>query len=193
MDHYGYSTRPLVEYNLDLYTERASFLGWLGHMSERRRLAITLDPAASDPAKFKNKRVQVSEDPVREESEPEIVPVDSPSSTNPSSSSKTFKQRPVAKLAKTTKRKKETDSGDDYRPPVKIEKSRSKRSSPRSKRASKAPNVKPNTSAYGTPTDDGGKHPRHLYRKKQEVLDSDTSRKDKEDDKESHSDSFTDS
>ena len=46
MDHFGYPTRPLVEFNLSIYTERASFLGWLDHMSERRRLAITLDPAA---------------------------------------------------------------------------------------------------------------------------------------------------
>ena len=58
MDHFGYTTRPLVEFNLSIYTERASFLGWLSHMSERKRLAITLDPAASEPARFKNKRVQ---------------------------------------------------------------------------------------------------------------------------------------
>ena len=44
MDHFGYATRPLVEFNLSIYTDRASFLGWLNHMSERKRLAITLDP-----------------------------------------------------------------------------------------------------------------------------------------------------
>ena len=72
MDHYGYATRPLVEYNLDFYTDRASFLGWLEHMSERRRLTITLDPAASDPARTKNKRIQVTSDLERGgESEPE--------------------------------------------------------------------------------------------------------------------------
>ena len=77
MDHFGYSTRPLVEYNLDLYTERASFLGWLNHMSERKRLAITLDPASSEPTRFKNKRVQVSLDhsPSKGESEVKITPV----------------------------------------------------------------------------------------------------------------------
>ena len=86
MDHYSYATRPLVEYNLDLYTERASFLGWLGHMSERRRLAITLDPASSEPTRFKNKRVQASENytSVRGESETEVTPVTRPSSTKPS-------------------------------------------------------------------------------------------------------------
>ena len=85
MDHYGYPTRPLVEFNLNIYTERASFLGWLSHMSERRRLAITLDPAASEPARFKNKRIQASRDMMREESEPEVVPISASSSTKPSS------------------------------------------------------------------------------------------------------------
>ena len=27
MDHFGYTTRPLVEFNLDIYTDRASLLG----------------------------------------------------------------------------------------------------------------------------------------------------------------------
>ena len=85
MDHFGYTTRPLVEFNLSIYMERASFLGWLSHMSKRKRLAITLDPAASEPARFKNKRVQASGDMIREESEPEVVPI-SPPSTSKSSS-----------------------------------------------------------------------------------------------------------
>ena len=85
MDHYGYTTRPLVEFNLDIYTEKASFLGWLSHMSERKRLAITLDPATSEPARFKNKRIQASGDMMREESEPEVVPISPSSSTKPSS------------------------------------------------------------------------------------------------------------
>ena len=70
MDHFGYATRPLVEFNLNIYTERTSFLGWLSHMSEKKRLAITLDPAASELARFKNKRIQASGDMMREESEP---------------------------------------------------------------------------------------------------------------------------
>ena len=95
MDHYGYTTRPLVEFNLDIYTERASFLGWLSHMSERKRLAITLDPAVSEPARFKNKRIQASGDMMREESEPEVVPISPSSSTKPSST--------VTKSSSTTK------------------------------------------------------------------------------------------
>ena len=125
MDHFGYATRPLVEFNLSIYTERASFLGWLSHMSERKRLAITLDPAASEPARFKNKRVQVSGD-IREESEPEVVPISPPStsrssSTTAKSSSKShpsslqaLKTNQLAKIAANeAERKREADSEDN--------------------------------------------------------------------------------
>ena len=198
MDHFGYPTRPLVEFNLSIYTERASFLGWLSHMSERRRLAITLDPAASEPARFKNKRIQASGDMMREESEPEVVPISPSSSTKPSatatkSSSKphphslpALKMNQLAKIAaREAERKREADSEDEYKPSVKVAKAKSKRSSPRSK----ASKIEPNTSAYGKVTDVGGKHPRHLYKEKEEASDSDT----KKYDKESHSDSLTDS
>ena len=206
MDHYGYTTRPLVEFNLDIYTERASFLGWLSHMSERKRLAITLDPAASELARFKNKRIQASGDMMREESEPEVVPISPSSSSKPSStvtkppsatksSSKPhpFSLQALNQLtriaARKAERKRETDLEDDYKPPVKVAKAKSKRSSPRSK----ASKTKPNTSAYGKVTDVGGKRPRHHHKEKGEASDSDTSLKSKKDDKESHSDSFTDS
>ena len=108
MDHYGYSTRPLVEYNFDLFTDRASFLGWLGHMTERRRLAIILDPAASDPAKTKNKRVQVTIDLEREESEPEIVPSGLPfllKLSLPSLLKRKLKKNILPKKIKTKERK----------------------------------------------------------------------------------------
>ena len=202
MDHFGYPTRPLVEFNLSIYTERASFFGWLSHMSERRRLAITLDPAASEPARFKNKRIQASGDMMREESEPDVVPICPSSSTKPSatvtkSSSKphphslpSLKMNQLAKIAaREAERKREADSEDEYKPSVKVAKAKSKRSSPRSK----AGKIKPNTSAYGKVTDAGGKRPRHLYKEKEEASDSDTSLKSRKDDKESHSDSFTDS
>ena len=202
MDHFGYPTRPLVEFNLSIYTERASFLGWLGHMSERRRLAITLDPAASEPARFKNKRIQASGDMMREESETEVVPISPSFSTKPSatatkSSSKphphsllTLKMNQLAKIAaREAERKREADSEDEYKPSAKVAKAKSKRSSPRSK----AGRIKPNTSAYGKVTDVGGKRPRHLFKEKEEASDSDTSSKTKKYDKESHSDSFTDS
>ena len=160
MDHYGYTTRPLVEFNLSIYTERASFLGWLSHMSERKRLAITLDPASSEPARFKNKRIQASGDMVREESEPEVVPINPPSTSKLSStatkSSKSHSQslqalnNQSAKIIKEAERKREADSEDDYKPSTKKRKVKSKRSSSKSK-ASK----RPNTSAYGRVTDVG--------------------------------------
>ena len=191
MDHFGYPTRPLVEFNLSIYTERASFLGWLSHMSERRRLAITLDPAASEPARFKNKRIQASEDMMREESEPEVVPISPSSSTKPSATvtKSSSKPHPAKITAREAERKREADSEDEYKPSVKVAKAKSKRSSPRSK----AGKIKPNTSAYGKVTNAGGKHPRHVYKEKEEASDSDTSLKSRKDDKESHSDSFTDS
>ena len=196
MDHFRYTTRPLVEFNLSIYTERASFLGWLSHMSERKRLAITLDPAASEPARFKNKRVQVSGD-IREESEPEVVPISPPSTSRSSSTAaKSSKSHPsslktnqLAKIAtKEAERKREADSEDDYKPPTKKTKVKSKRSSSRSKAGKK-----PNTSAYGRVTDVGGKCPKHLFKGIGEGSDSDTSQKSKRDDREGHSDSLTDS
>ena len=203
MDHFGYTTRPLVEFNLDIYTERASFLGWLSHISERKRLAITLDPAASELARFKNKRIQASGDMIREESEPEVVHISpsssssKPSSTVTKSSSKphpfslqALKMNQLARIAaREAERKREADSEDEYKPPIKVAKAKSKRSSPRSK----ASKIKPNTSAYGKVTDVGGKRPRHHHKEKGEASDSDTSLKSKKDDREGHSDSFTDS
>ena len=152
MDHFGYTTRPLVDFNLSIYTERASFLGWLSHMSERKRLAITLDPAASEPARFKNKRVQASGDMIREESEPEVVPISPPStskssSTAAKSSSKShpsslqaLKTNQIAKIAaKEAERKREADSEDEYKPSTKKTKTKSKRSSSRSKAGKNSP------------------------------------------------------
>ena len=195
MDHFGYPTRPLVEFNLSIYTERASFLGWLNHMSERRRLAITLDPAASEPAKFKNKRIQASGDMMREESEPEVVPINPPSTSKPSStitkSSKSLQalnNQPTKTVSRAAERKRVADSEDDYKPSTKKAKVKSKRSSSRSKAGKK-----PNTSAYGRVTDVGGKCPKHLFTGIGEASDSDTSSKTKKYDKESHSDSLTDS
>ena len=195
MDHFGYPTRPLVEFNLSIYTERASFLGWLNHMSERRRLAITLDPASSEPARFKNKRVQASGDMIREESEPEVVPINPPSTSKPSStitkSSKSLQalnNQPTKTVSRAAERKREADSEDDYKPSTKKAKVKSKRSSSRSKAGKK-----PNTSAYGRVTDVGGKLPKHLFKGIGEASDSDTSSKTKKYDKESHSDSLTDS
>ena len=202
MDHFGYTTRPLVEFNLDIYTERASFLGWLSHMSERKRLAITLDPAASELARFKNKRIQTSGNMIREESEPEVVPTSPSSSSKPSfsvtkSSSKphpfslqALKMNQLTRIAaREAERKREADSEDEYKPSIKVVKAKSNRSSPRSK----AGKIKPNTSAYGKVTDVGGKRPRHHHKEKGEASDSDTSLKSEKDDGEGHSDYFTDS
>ena len=161
-----------------------------------------MDPAVSELARFKNKRIQASGDMIREESEPEVVPkspssTSRPSSTVTKSSSKShpyslqaLNMNQLAKIAaREAQRKREADSDDDYKPSTKVVKAKSKRSSPRSK----ASKIKPNTSAYGKVTDVGGKCPKHLFKGKGEASDSDTSQKSKRDDREGHSDSFTDS
>ena len=171
-------------------------------MSKRKRLAITLDPAASEPARFKNKRIQASGDMMREESEPEVVPISPSSSSKPSStvtkssskphpfSLQALKMNQLARIAaREAERKKEANSEDEHKSSVKVTKAKSKRNSPRSK----AGKTKPNTSAYGKVTEVGGKCPRHHHKEKEEASDSDTSLKSRKDDKESHSDSFTDS
>ena len=192
MDHFGYTTRPLVEFNLSIYTERASFLGWLSHMSERKRLAITLDPAASEPARFKNKRVQASGDMIREESEPEVVPISPPSTSRSSSTAakslQALNNQSTKTASRAAERKREADSEDDYKPSTKKTRVKSKRSSSRSKAGKK-----PNTGAYRRVTDVGGKCPKHLFKGIGEASDSGTSQKSKRDDRESHSDSLTDS
>ena len=199
MDHFGYSTLPLVEYNLELYTERACFLGRLNHMSERKRLAITVDPASSEPTRFKNKRVQVSMDhsPSKGESEVEMSPVSQPLPSQPTISHPLSAQKypKGGKTTKSGKRKKGVDSDVEYKPPSKPEKPKSRRSSSRrGSSKAKASSTKPNTSSYGNISEDlGGKRPKHLYSTRQEISDSEVSLEGKDVDNEGHSDSFTDS
>ena len=132
---------------------------------------------------------------IREESEPEVVPINPPSTSKPSStitkSSKSLQalnNQPIKTVSRAAERKREADAEDDYKPSTKKAKVKSKRSSSRSKAGKK-----PNTSAYGRVTDVGGKCPKHLFKGIGEASDSDTSSKTKKYDKESHSDSLTDS
>ena len=198
MDHYGYATRPLVEYNLDLYTDRANFLGWLEHMSERRRLTITLDPAASDPARTKNKRIQVTSDLEKKaESEPEMILVEGPPPVEPTSASgskrSSKRRRKSSRKPKEQNYKESSDPEEDVKSSKGIKKPKSRGSSSRSSSRSGAGNIKPNTSTYGKPSDTGGKCPKHLYSSRQEASDSDVDKRAKSDDNSSHGDSFTDS
>ena len=131
----------------------------------------------------------------REESEPEVVPISPPSTSRSSStaakSSKSLQalnNQPTQTASRAAERKRGADSEDDYKPPTKKTKAKSKRSSSRPKAGKK-----PNTSAYGRVTDVGGKCPKHLYKGIGEASDSDTFQKSKRDDIEGHSDSLTDS
>ena len=164
-------------------------------MSERRRLAITLDLAASDPTRTKNKRIQVTSDLERGgKSELEAIPAEPPSSIEPTSTSTSKRvSKRKEKSPRKSKRKNDSESEEDAKPSKGSKKPKSRGSSLRSSPRSGASSVKPNTSAYGRVIDTGGKCPKHLYGRKQEVSDSDTSMKPKEDDRSCHSDSFTDS
>ena len=130
---------------------------------------------------------------IREESEPEVVPISPPSTSRSSStaakSSKSLQalnNQPTKTASKAAEIKRGADSEDEYKHPTKKTKVKSKRSS---SKASK----KPNTSAYGRVTDVGGKCPKLLFKGIGEASDSDTSQKSKRDDREGHSDSLTDS
>ena len=198
MDHYGYATRPLVEYNLDLYTDRASFLGWLEHVSERKRLTIILDPAASDPARTKNKRVQVTSDLKKKaESEPEVIPAEGPPPVEPTSASgskrSSKRRRKSSRKSKEKNYKEYSDSEEDIKSSKGLKKPKSRGSPLRSSPRSGAATIKPNTSAYGRALDTGGKCPKHLYSSRQEASDFDIDKRGKSDDNSSHGDSFTDS
>ena len=205
MDHYGYATRPLVEYQLDFYNDRASFLGWLEHMSERKRLTIILDPAASDSVDTKNKRVQVTSDLEKKtESEPEMIPAVGPPPVEPildSDSKKSSKRRRKSSRKPKEKSYKEySDSEEDTKSSKGLKRPKPKSSPSKSSPRSGASTAKPNTSSYGEPSDTGGKCPKHLYPTRQEASDSDVDvrsrsnrKRAKTDGNSSHGDSFTDS
>ena len=198
MDHYGYATRPLVEYNLDFYNDRASFLGWLEHMSERKRLTIILDPAASDSTDTKNKRVQVTSDLEKKaESEPEMVPAVGPPPVEPildsGSKQSSKRRRKSSRKPKEKDYKEYSDFEEDTKSSKGLKKPKSKSSSSKSSPRSGAITTKPNTSSYGGLLDIGGKCPKHLYPSRQEASDSDVDKRAKTDGNSSHGDSYTDS
>ena len=180
LDHFGYPTKPLVEFNMLTYTDRASFMGYLNHISERRRLEIILDPSASGPLNVKNKRVQVNLDMGNQLAEPEES-----SSIQPSS-------RPKRQASKRPRKVSESEVEEDTKSvrPTKGRKKKGKgKSSPRSS------STKPNTSAYGETSDKGGKRPK-LSAKGQTVesgSDVDVPHPVQQVDYEGHSDSLTDS
>ena len=178
LDHFGYATQPLVEYHMTMFTDRASFMGWLSHLSERRRLEIILDPRASGPSLTKNKRIQVNMVEEVQEPEPEV--------STPKPSSTTETKRPKRQASKRPRKISESGSEEDTKPSKNKKKSKKAKGGSRSRSSS----VRPNTSAYGEVSDKGGKRPKQFSKGKAGDSDSDVQiRKDYE----GHSDSFTDS
>ena len=182
LDHFGYPTKPLVEFNMLTFTDRASFMGYLNHIAERRRLEIILDPSASGPPNVKNKRVQVNMDAENQPAEPE-----SPSLQSPSTGSK----RPKRQASKRPRKVSESEIEED----TKSVKGRKKDKKGKGKSRSRSSSTKPNTSAYGDTSNRGGKHPKHSVEGQtvESGSDVDASHPVQQVDYEGHSDSLTDS
>ena len=149
LDHFGYPTKPLVEFNMLTFTDRASFMGYLNHIAERRRLEIILDPSASGPPNVKNKRVQVNMDAENQSAEPE----ESPSFQSPSHGS----TRPRRQASKRPRKVSDSEIEEDSKPV----KSKKKDKKGKGKSRSRSSSIKPNTSAYGDTSDKGGKCLKH--------------------------------
>ena len=179
LDHFGYATQPLVEYHMTMFTDRASFMGWLSHLSERRRLEIILDPRASGPSLTKNKRIQVNMVEEVQGPEPEV----STAKPFPTTDAKKSKRQ----ASKRPRKISESGSEEDNTKPSKNKKKNKKAKGGSSSRSS---SVKPNTSAYGEVSDKGGKRPKQFSKGKAGGSDSDVQI---QKDYEGHSDSFTDS
>ena len=183
LDHFGYPTKPLVEFNMITFTDRASFMGYLNHIAERRRLEIILDPSASGPLNVKNKRVQVNLDMGDQFAEPEES-----SSLQPSSYAS---KRPKRQASKRPRKVSDSDTEVETKP-VKGKK-RDKKGKGKSR--SRSSSIRPNTSAYGDTSDKGGKRPKSSVKGQtvESGSDVDTPHPVQQVDYEGHSDSFTDS
>ena len=178
LDHFGYATQPLVEYHMTMFTDRASFMGWLSSLSERRRLEIILDPRASGPSLTKNKRVQVNMEEEVQESEPEVC------TAKPSSS--TEAKRPKRQASKRPRKVSESGSEEDTKP------SKNKK---KSKKAKGAPGLDPPVSGptlvpMGRSQTRVESNPKQFSKGKAGGSDSDVQI---QKDYEGHSDSLTDS
>ena len=181
LDHFGYPTKPLVEFNMLTFTDRASFMGYLNHIAERRRLEIILDPSASGPPNVKNKRVQVNMDAENQSAEPESSSLQSPTIGS---------NRPRRQASKRPRKVSESEIEEDTKP-----KSRKKDKKGKGKSRSRSSSSKPNTSAYGDTSDKGGKRPKHSVKEQtvESGSDVDASHPAQQVNYEGHSDSLTDS
>ena len=157
-------------------------MGWLAHQTERRRLEIILDPAASGPSHTKNKRVQVNMD--------EEIQEMAPSTSSPKAIPATGSKWPKGQAMKRPRKISESEPEED----TKIPKGKKKDKKVKGKSRSRSSSTKPNTSAYGDVTDTDGKRPKRQPRRKAAESDSDVSHQvQPKVNYEGHSDSLTDS
>ena len=75
LDHFGYSTHPMEDYDDPLWYNRDDFRPWLEHIKDSKRLIIIDDSAASPkPSKpdVINKKLQVTSDKIKAKSGREV-------------------------------------------------------------------------------------------------------------------------
>ena len=75
LDHFGYSTHPMEDYDDPLWYNRDDFRPWLEHIKDSKRLIIIDDSAASPkPSKPDaiNKKLQVTSEKIKAKSGREI-------------------------------------------------------------------------------------------------------------------------
>ena len=60
LDHFGYKTMPLQDYEDPLWYNQTDFLPWIEHVKDAKRLSIIDDPSAK--VETLNKKLQVKMD-----------------------------------------------------------------------------------------------------------------------------------
>ena len=75
LDHFGYSTHPMEDYDDPLWYNRDDFKPWLEHIKDSKRLII-IDDSAASPKSSKpdviHKKLQVTSDKIKAKSGREV-------------------------------------------------------------------------------------------------------------------------
>ena len=64
LDHFGYKTQPIRDYDDPLWFDRDGFIAWLEHIKDNRRLHMIKDPSIKGD---KDKKFQVTSEKIKSE------------------------------------------------------------------------------------------------------------------------------
>ena len=64
LDHFGYKTQPIRDYDDPLWFDRDGFIPWLEHIKDHRRLHMIKDPSVKGD---KDKKLQVTNEKIQSE------------------------------------------------------------------------------------------------------------------------------